>query len=251
MRLMRLPVAGAMLSLTFFGLAACHNEPSANSGGVGASGGAPAPGPTTVSDKECPADFTVDDMEDANNQIITQKGRNGYWYTFVDKQGSTISPPIQTTFIMSAPGANGSTHASRMIGKLSSTGEPLFAGMGFSFTNPKGQYDASAYSGVSFWAKIGSGSSAAVRLKVPDVNTDPDGKVCTECFNDFGSDLTLTGQWAKYTVPFASMKQMSGWGSPQKPAIDKSKIYGLQWQFTQPGAAYDLWVDNVQLTGCP
>src|ERR1700738_4734417 len=102
MRLMTSPVAGALLSVTFFGLAGCHNEPSVASGGVGAS----PPGPTTVSDKECPADFTVDDMEDANNQVISQKGRNGYWYTFVDKQGSTISPPIQTTFIMSAPGAN-------------------------------------------------------------------------------------------------------------------------------------------------
>ncbi len=53
--------------------------------------------------------------------------------------------------------------------------------MGFSFANPKGPYDASAYTGVSFWAKLGSGSQKTLRLKVPDINTDPDGHVCTEC----------------------------------------------------------------------
>ena len=39
MRPMRLPVATAVFSLSFFALAGCHNEPGAASGGVGASAG--------------------------------------------------------------------------------------------------------------------------------------------------------------------------------------------------------------------
>jgi hypothetical protein len=47
------------------------------------------------------------------------------------------------------------------------------------------------------------------------------------------------------------MKQMDGWGAPHPVSIDKSKLYGLQWQVTETGATYDVWVDNVQFTGCP
>jgi endoglucanase len=253
--------------------AGCHSEPAsapAATGGESApaakgSGGdpplgaaaqqgstpAPAPGPTTVSEKDCPADYVIDDAEDNNNQILVQKDRKGYWYTFVDKAGSTLSPPAGTKFIMSAGGPRDSHHAARMMGKVSGNGDPLFAGMGFSFANPKGTYDASAYTGISFWAKVGAGSTKTVRLKVPDVDTDPDGKRCSECFNDFGADLTLTDKWQKYTIPFATMKQMEGWGSPSPATIDKSKLYGIQWQVAAQGASYDIWVDDVQFTGCP
>jgi endoglucanase len=245
--------------------AACHGEPSpqtaaaaSETGSPGtpqmtsAPGGAvPAPGPMVVSEKDCPADFTVDDAEDNNNQVLVQGGRKGFWYTFVDKAGTAISPPAGTKFLMSPGGARDSKYAARMMGKVSSAGDPLFAGMGFSFTNPKGAYDASAYTGVSFYAKVGPGSTKAVRLKVPDVDTDPDGKRCTECFNDFGADLSLSDQWKKYTVPFAAMKQMEGWGSPAPSSIDKSKLFGLQWQVVAQGVSYDVWVDDVQFTGCP
>ncbi len=259
-------LTAATFALASFAAVACHNEPApqtaapaaasgaapaAATGAAEASSPAPPPGPTTVSDKDCPADFTIDDAEDNNNQVIVQKGRKGFWYTFVDKAGSTLSPPAGTKFLMSPGGSKASTRAARMIGKVSSAGDPLFAGMGFSLMDPKGPYDATEYSGVSFYAKVGAGSVKAVRLKVPDMNTDPAGKKCTECFNDFGADLTLTEKWQKYTIPFATMKQMEGWGSPQPAAIDKSKLFGLQWQVAQQGAAYDVWIDDVQFTGCP
>jgi hypothetical protein len=204
-----------------------------------------------VADKECPPEFSVDDAEDNNNQVLLRGGRSGYWYTFVDKAGSTISPPTQIAFLMSPGGANGSRYAPRMMGKVSATGQPLFAGMGFSFTDPKAAFDASAFAGISFYAKVGVGSTGDVRVKVPDVSTDPAGKVCSECFNDFGADLRLTGEWQKYAIAFASMRQMDGWGVPHATAIDRSKVYGIQWQVTQPGATYDVWVDSVQFTGCP
>jgi endoglucanase len=260
----------AAVGVVLLAAAACHGEQSpqtaaaaSETGSPGAPqtagaaapqpGGSPAPppGPMVVSEKDCPADFTVDDAEDNNNQVLLQGGRKGYWYTFVDKAGTAISPPAGTKFLMSPGGSKDSKYAARMIGKVSSAGDPLFAGMGFSFTDPKGPYDASAYTGVSFYAKVGAGAAKTVRLKVPDIDTDPAGKRCTECFNDFGADLTLTEKWQKYTVPFATMKQMEGWGSPSPSSVDKSKLYGLQWQVVAQGASYDVWVDDVQFTGCP
>lgn len=242
-------VVGCSALACFGVVAACtHNEPgtgaAAPSGGTGATTAA-------VAGKDCPADYTIDDCEDGTNQVKVQKGRNGYWYTFIDKQGSTISPPAGHTFIMSKGGLNGSMYAAQFLGKMSSTGDPLYSGAGFNFTDPKGQYDASAYTGVSFYAKAGSSSVKAVRLKVPDVSTDPDGKVCTECFNDFGADLTLTDQWKQFVIPFSDMAQMEGWGAPHPKGIDKSKIYSMQWQVNSPGAEYDVWVDNIAFLGCP
>jgi hypothetical protein len=225
--------------------------PNPGAGGSGVAIAGPAAGPTTVPDKDCAEpEYLVDDCEDDNNQVSTHGGRNGYWYTFVDKQGSTITPPAHTKFLMSSGGASGSRYAARILGKMSANGDPLFAGLGFSFTDPKGPYDATKYTGISFYAKVGSKSTRTVRLKLPDVNTDPDGRVCKECFNDFGADLTLTDEWKKYTIPFAAMKQMKDWGDPNPPAVNRAMVFGVQWQFNDTGVDYDLWIDSVRLTGC-
>jgi endoglucanase len=239
---------GTACIVSVFLLGCSHTEPGpATAAPAGAAGAATQAAGTGMA---CPSEYTIDDSEDANNQVKVQKGRNGYWYTFIDKVGSTISPPANHTFIMSKGGANSSMYAARFLGKISSTGDPLYAGMGFNFTDPKGQFDASAFTGISFYAKAGSGSVKAVRLKVPDVNTDPDGKVCTECFNDFGADLTLTDQWKQYRIPFSDMTQMEGWGAPHPKGIDKSKLYAMQWQVNSAGADYDIWVDEVTFF-CP
>lgn len=202
--------------------------------------------------RPCGPDGVIEDGEDNNNQTNTAGGRGGYMYTFVDKAGSTIDPPSGESggiFTPAAGGAEGSQYALRMKGTVGAAAV-VFAGMGLNFVDPKGPYDASKYGGVSFWAKKGPGSTSKVRLKVPDISTDPDGKICSECFNDFGADLVLTEEWKKYTFPFDRLKQLQGWGAPRRNAIDKSKIYGVQFQVNDKGQAYDIWVDNVQFTGC-
>jgi endoglucanase len=199
----------------------------------------------------CPGS-RLDDGEDGNNQILASAGRGGYWYTYADKTGSTIVPPSGDTggtFAMSEGGAHGSALAARMQGKVGGGGI-VFVGMGFSFVDPKGPYDASKFKGIAFFAKAGEKSSTSIRVKVPDVNTDKDGKVCTECYNDFGVDLNLTTTWKRYVVPFARMSQLAGWGAPHTAAIDASKLYGIQWQVASPGAAYDVWIDDPELVDC-
>lgn len=200
--------------------------------------------------KSCPADGVIDDGEDDNNQIAPNKGRSGYWYTFADKAGTSVEPAAGGTFAMARGGANGSAQAAHVSGKIGG-GKIVYAGMGFNFVDPKGAYNAGAYRGISFWAKVGAGGATKVRLKVPGGDTDPDGKVCTDCFNDFGADLELTTTWTKYTVVFSAMSQLGGWGAPHPAALDPGKLYGVQWQINAPGVAYDLWVDDVAFTGCP
>ena len=196
----------------------------------------------------CPASGMIDDAEDDNNQVTVQEGRGGYVYTFVDKAGSNIAPG-DGAFTMTAGGANGSKFAMHINGKVGSA-DVVFAGLGVNFLDPKAAYDGSKYGGVAFFAKVGPGSTNKVRLKIPDVNTDPDGKVCTACFNDFGADLEFTPEWQKYTIPFSETKQLSGWGAPTPSSIDKSKIYGVQFQVNDKGQNFDVWIDDIAFVGC-
>jgi endoglucanase len=197
-------------------------------------------------------DGLIDDGEDNNNATAFVSGRGGYWYTFVDDAGSTVWPTAGAhggTFEMSPGGADGSQFAAHFKGKIGN-GTILFSGMGMNFLDPKMAYDASQYGGISFWAKKGPGSTGKVRLKIPDNNTDPDGGVCTECFNDFGMNLTLTDEWQRFIIPWFAMRQMPGWGRPKKMKIDAATVYGIQFQVNEPGADYDIFVDQIRFTGC-
>jgi len=199
----------------------------------------------------CGPDALVDDGEDQNNQVIVQKGRSGYWYTYVDDNKSTIEPTagkLGGTFTMSPGGANGSQYAARMWGTLG-PGGTVYAGMGMNFVDPKEPYDASMYGGVKFYARKGPGSTDKVRLKIPDISTDPDAGKCKECFNDFGVTFPVTEAWTEYVLPFELAKQEPYWGD-EFPRITPSKIYALQWQANTNGANFDIYVDDVAFVGC-
>src|SRR4051794_12612842 len=61
--------------------------------------------------KDCGPAGLIDDGEDGNNQTLPVGGRGGYWYTFLDKAGSTVTPMAGEqggTFAMAEGGANGS-----------------------------------------------------------------------------------------------------------------------------------------------
>jgi endoglucanase len=215
--------------------ASCITSPSSNYGATAAA----------KSDKlkRCP-DGLVDDLEDGDSQIAKKEGREGYWFAFVDTEGSTISP--KDNFVPEPRGANGSKLAARMRGKIAPSGKSLYAGMGFAFRNPKGKYDASKYKGISFWAK-GPGK---IRFKTPDVNTAPEGDKCSDCYNDFGVELMLSAEWTRYTIPFDRLAQQTGWGD-QMPEVAKNALFAVQWQFSTPGAEYDISIDDIKLVGCP
>jgi endoglucanase len=200
----------------------------------------------------CTRAAVIEDAENADHQVLVHEGRNGYIYAFVDDRGSTVTPTagrLGGTFSQAEGGANGSLFAAHVTGQLAA-GEVVYAGVGLNFVDPKGPFDASAFEGVAFFARRGPGSTAGIRLKVPDVSTDPDGKVCSECFNDFGASIELDEQWQQFTVPFDTMAQLPGWGAPRPGAVDRAGLYGLQWQVSTSGAAFDLWIDDVVFYGC-
>jgi hypothetical protein len=196
----------------------------------------------------CEGQAIIDNAEDRNDQVLLRGGRSGYIYTYLDSAGSSIAPAANS-FRMERGGAQ-SNYAAHVKGKLAPSGE-TFAGLGMDLRYPRKPYNASKYKGVAFVARAEKGSSPYVRFKMPDGNTDPDGKVCTECFNDFGIGIELTEEWTRYEVPFTELKQEGGWGNPRPPTVDTSKLMSLQWQVAAAGTAFDFWIDDVTFIGCP
>jgi endoglucanase len=247
-----LTVSCVALALAVAGcLIPAQQAPSASPGWVVSVGGGAAGAPVAAAFGDCGPDGMIDDGEDGDNQNLPIGGRGGYWYTFKDKGTTTVEPTAGEeggTFTM-AEGGHDSRFAARFHGKMG-TGAIVFSGMGTNFVDPKGQYDSSKYAGISFWARRGDNSTGKMRFKVPDVDTDPDGGVCSDCFNDFGTDVNLTPEWKQIVVPWKSMKQMPGWGAPRRKAIAPEKIYSAQFQVTVPGASYDMYVDDLKFL-CP
>jgi endoglucanase len=187
---------------------------------------------------DCGPDALIDDGEDGDNRIVVRQGRGGYWYTSIDATGSTMEPA--GTFKMGQPGHAGSKHAAHMQGKMGTTGDSFWASIGFGFMDPPAPYDASRYTGISFWAK----GPAHIRLKVPDAYTAPAGGHCQDCYNDFGIEIALTSNWERYSIPFAALAQQPNWGDP-RAEVTSSELFAVQWQFGTQGRAFDIWIDDV------
>ena len=206
----------------------------------------------TPEGRPCSANAAIEDGENNDNQVLVQDGRSGYIYTFADTEGSTVEPVPGSSggaFTMTSGGANGSAYAARMTGTTGNS-DITFAGMGFNFTDPKDPYDASRYAGISFWAKAGIDSTRSIVFKITDVNTDPDGKVCSACYNDFSTTLRLSPEWQKYTIVFDVLRQEPGWGAPRPSGVARDSMYAAQFQVKDKGKPFDIWVDELQFTGC-
>jgi len=118
-----------------------------------------------------------------------------------------------------------------------------------------GSVDASAYTGVQFFAIINTAASGA-RLTVANLYTNPAGGLCggpeamKGCFDSPGMQLTPSTTWTKYQVPFADLVQL-GFGNPSPLGADfpKRAIFNLKWDVgiptNDPAAPWDLQVDDL------
>jgi len=234
-----------LTSATLAALAACAAVLSVAAGACVPFGTKP-PDSRVGALKECGPDGLIDDMEDNNTQISVIGDRGGYWYTYVDKDGSTVWPVEGDkggTFTMVEPG-HGSKFAANFKGKLAGK-STVYAAMGLNFEDPKGPYDASAYQGITFFAKRGSGNSGKLWVKMPDGNTDPEGGICSACFNDYGAEVDVGDTWKRIVIPFIDLRQEGDWGSPRKPHVDRKRLFAIHFEAKTPGADYDFLIDDL------
>jgi hypothetical protein len=123
-------------------------------------------------------------------------------------------------------------------------------------TGMVGTVDATAYTGVQFYAIINTAPTGA-RFRVANLYTDPAGGMCSldskdpsACYDHPGAQLAPSTVWTKYQVPFKSLTQVGfGHPSPVGDAFPRSAITVVRWDInippTGPTGAWELWVDDV------
>jgi hypothetical protein len=187
----------------------------------------------------------IDDMEDDDGYILVRCGRSGTWYTYNDGTGSQVPPEgtLPTPSII-VGGRGSSMYAMDTTGAgFTSWG----AGIGFNFIDGGPSYDASAWSGVQFWARSGGSTGKTLHMGIADKDTDGRGGICATktggCGDHFHALVDITTTWTLYSVNFSDLKQ-AGWGYVVPTGFDASAIYGVQWGIDS-GSPFDIWIDDV------
>jgi Leucine-rich repeat (LRR) protein len=183
----------------------------------------------------------IDNFEQGDTQMILQGGRNGYWYVNADAN-STVCPLPGGNYVPSPAGDSVSPlYAAQLFGTVATGG---FAQLGTNFTSPQAAYNAGSYTGFTFYAKAGSGSTTTLTFGADDEYTIPSADICGvsySCYLNKGTVETLTNNWVQYTVPFTSMVDAA---DTAQPVLDPTQLYDMNFSMNSPGA-FDLWVDDV------
>ncbi len=234
----------------------------------------------------------IADFEEGTNQNVMQGGRQGWWSAFGDTTG-TQTPAAGTTAPAAAAAVTGGAPTGDTCDMFAvhstgtgHTGTSAYVGFGASFnavlpppasgstSKTRSAYDVSAYDGISFNIKSGSGTAPPVWFELQDTENvpAPDGTAKytgVDQYNTRGHLITgIMGSWTKVFIPFATLAPRylpnlteSDCSNAsvicQAPPWDAKNALGLQFgiypQFAvQPYTSssslnYDLWVDDVAL----
>lgn len=250
------------------------------SGGSGGGGSGGSGGGVTDPNRPpgCPAGpDLISDFEEGQGVLAKQGGRTGYWYTFSDPSPGTLTPPIsagEPVAVEMLP-AGEQSECNKYAMHSTATGHPQYVGVGATFipgpagTELKQPIDLSAYTGISFKVKSGSGNLPPMMFEVHAKETRPPSEGGTgkndsiDTYNSRARLLSGVGPtWQTIEVPFRTMgpRYLPGGTSCggavllcESPPLILTNVLGIQFaldaQFKEQGAngAYDIWIDDVKL----
>jgi hypothetical protein len=207
--------------------------------GGGSAGSPPVVLPTGVD--------MVDDMEDANFYLSPAPPRFGYWYVAGDGTMGATAPEIAKLVSKLEPARDGSTQA---VHFAASGFTKWGSSVGFSFTdvaNKPKPYDAGQAKGLVFWVRGSVKNDAKLRVIFLSTPTVPAGKLCGgdgqgECLDHFGTQVSVTAEWTRVPIAFASLRQ-AGWGALIETGFDTKQMLGIEW--TTDLNDLDVWIDDV------
>jgi hypothetical protein len=191
----------------------------------------------------------IDDFEDGDGAIRSGDGRRGSWFAYGDGSGGEQTPngaDVQgSESDRSAGGLALHVHGSGYSDWGSGIGFPV------SLESEGGRrclYDATAYDGVSFWAK--GDAQLDVLWITPAVIPREEAGRCDGfiggCYDSHSMVVSLDEEWSEYQVQFADMDQ-HGWGQDVGP-LEPRELVSLQFQ-VPAGADYEFWLDDLRFTG--
>jgi hypothetical protein len=235
-------------------------QPGGTGGAIPGTGGAHQGGypggPGCVTQPATRTNPMIDDLEDGDDSVPSNDGRHGFWYTFNDGTGNQMPPTGQDNFLPNSPGANGTSYAAYTSGD-SFVGYPeqnmqAFARMDMPIFQGAGEYcsyDASGYTGLSFYAK----GNVPIYFRVTSVWTTPtnQGGFCAGiCYDHHSIAITtLTSDWQLFSFTWSELVQWGLDGSVEP--LDPTGLLELQWEVRGAAAAgpWEFAVDEIAFTG--
>ncbi len=189
--------------------------------------------------------FVIDDLEDDDKEIAKSDGRASAWFYESDGTPTGMLTPTLADLGPVAGGADGTAQAIHVNGDGFTTwGIVLGVGLNESM-GLRCPYDASAYGGISFYAKGGG----KIRFALAESAIYPAalGGTCVspkdaECFSTHGVELALTADWKKYDIAWTDVKQ-GNWGL--QAALDPKTIMLVQFAASNENMPYDFWIDEL------
>jgi hypothetical protein len=197
----------------------------------------------------------VDDQSSSVGEISLPNG--GYWYTFPLNSGGTIAPPQRGVFAFTSVDAGGFSRAA-CVSASAITGYGAGAGFAFqlSMTNgPPPPYDASAYSGVSFYAM--SPDAPEMLVTFSDVDTYPfwpgatcaggadagplpDGGYATPpCGHDPEAAVILTPDWQQVNLTFANVSAFKSPAFYSPSSVNTRGLFFMDFVVNNPNFGVD------------
>jgi len=207
----------------------------------------------------------IDDLESGTGLLPSGSSgdRQGAWYIFNDETGPQFptGPFLPDGFFGGAPSSDGS--ALQTLYAARTSGGPFLdwgGGVGFDLVHPgctggcselpvfPMPYDASAFSGVSFYARTLNGDTRDLMFNVPTSGTAPVERegLCVaqeggECDAHFGASIRVGPDWTAFEIPLADLQQPA-FGVPV--AFDPTTLLSLHWQVSVE-SEFDLAIDEV------
>ena len=188
----------------------------------------------------------------------------GTWFVFNDLPGDTgttqnpvttgkLTPMSLSPAVTHQPEGETSSFAMRTWGIVGSSSGNGYAGMGCNLNGGKASYDATGYTGLMFYAHVGTGAAVAssFRLNVTlaaTTATADGGTWATGWGVHFGMNIAgLTTSWQAITVTWSPTQQLHQVGFGTTATWNAAQIYGIDFQAAS-GSTYDIWIDDIYFT---
>ena len=188
-----------------------------------------------------PADRLIDDFEDGDVRIAKVMNRTGSWA--LGNDGSSGNVVAETSNRCSARGGKSGHFAGAGFTNWGANWTAVFVDTGGA-TAPALPYDGRAYTGISFWAAVGTLATEPFEAPVGVTTTDNawNSAVCgTKCMDYYGTKVPLTRAWQRIVIRFDQLAQ-AGWGVPQIAMKHDQLVGFVIW----PNHQFDIWIDDVR-----
>ena len=154
----------------------------------------------------------------------------GTWYTYTDAGDGGTSTLVRD---LGAPGANGSGHAARMRGQVTTDYRYGYIGIGTTLDTLGEPMDIRGYTAISFWMR-GDGKQYRMRLESDAVQD----------YDYYGITFKAkSDRWRQVYIDFDDLRQ-EGWG--KRVPWTGTDVENLSFQTVgQPHRSITLEIDNI------